>query len=79
MQIEKQCSKNYFSFFLPQEAGAFGNNMEKTTQKSRSKFFKKICILYIYREYLTCLQFNASDGFLQTCIDFVEQTFFETD
>ena len=29
MQIEVQCSKNYFKFFLLQEAGAFGNNIEK--------------------------------------------------
>ena len=27
IQIEVQCSKNYFKIYLPQEAGAFGNNM----------------------------------------------------
>ena len=32
-QIEGQCSKNGFKFFLPQEAGAFGNNIEKESQK----------------------------------------------
>ena len=26
IQIEVQCSKNYFKIFLPQEAGAFGSN-----------------------------------------------------
>ena len=29
--------------------------------------------LNIYREYLFCLEFNASDSFLETCINFVEQ------
>ena len=28
MQIEVKCVKNYFKIFLPQEAGAFGNNIE---------------------------------------------------
>ena len=32
MQIEVRCSKNYFKFFLPQEAGALGNNIEKEPQ-----------------------------------------------
>ena len=26
IQIEVQCSKNYFKIFLPQEAGDFGSN-----------------------------------------------------
>ena len=26
--IEAQCNENYFKTFLPQEAGAFGNNIE---------------------------------------------------
>ena len=33
----------------------------------------KICILHIYREYLLCLQSNASGSFLEKCINFVEQ------
>ena len=33
----------------------------------------KICILYIYWEYLLRLQSNASGSFLQTCINFVEK------
>ena len=71
MQIEVQCSKYYLKIFLPQEAGAFGNNRKgivKTTLK-----IEKICILHIYREYLLCLQSNASGSFLQKCINFVEQ------
>ena len=45
---------------------------EKEPQKRHPKL-KKICILYIYREFLLCLQFNGSGSFLQTCINFVEQ------
>ena len=30
-------------------------------------------MLNVYREYLNCLQSNASDSFLQTYIDFLEQ------
>ena len=44
----------------------------KGTAKATPKI-EKICILYIYREYLLCLQSNASDSFLQKCINFVEQ------
>ena len=46
IQIEVQCSKNYFKFFLPKEAGAFGNNIEKEPQKPRQKLKKYVyCIL----------------------------------
>ena len=70
IQIEVQCSKNYFKFFfLLQEAGTFGNNIEKD-HKSHAKV-EKIYMLNIYWEYLLCLQSNAS--ILQTCINFVEQ------
>ena len=33
----------------------------------------KICILYIYREYLLFPQSNVSGSLLQTCINFAEQ------
>ena len=33
----------------------------------------KICVSYFYREYLFCLQSNASGSFLQKIINFVEQ------
>ena len=71
IQVEGQCRKVYFKFFLPQKAGAFGNNIGKKLQKPRPKL-KKICNLYIYREYLLCLQSNSS-GFLQKYISFAEQ------
>ena len=61
-----------FQYFLPQEAGVFGNNTEKKLQKPQPKI-EKICILYVYREYLFCLQSNASGSFFQKCINFVEQ------
>ena len=72
-QIEVQCSKNYFEYLLPQEARDFENNIEKKPQKPRPKLNKEICMLYIYREYLLCVQSNTSGSFLQKCIDFVEQ------
>ena len=31
----RKCIKKYFKIFLPQNAGTFGNNMEKEPQKSR--------------------------------------------
>ena len=34
--------------FLPQEAGAFGNNKEKELEKPCSKL-KNICIIYLQR------------------------------
>ena len=40
MQIEVQCSKNYFKNILPQEAGAFGNKIEKEPQKSHPELKK---------------------------------------
>ena len=48
IQIEVQCSKNYFKLFLPQEAGAFGINIEKEPQKPRPKL-KNMYILYLLR------------------------------
>ena len=70
IQIEVQCSQNEFITFLPQDAWAFGNKIEKEMKKTTSKVKKKICILYIYREYSLYLQFNANDSFLQKCINF---------
>ena len=66
-----QCCKNHFKFFLPQEAGAFGNN-SKGTAKTTSKI-GKLCILYLYREYLLRLQSNVIGSCLQNCINFIEQ------
>ena len=60
-----------FNFFLPQEAGAFGNNSEKEPQKPRPKLKK--CVCYIFTENLPCLQCNACGSFLQKSTNFVEQ------
>ena len=46
--------QNLFQIFLPQGAGAFGNNIEKESQKPRQKLKNYICIIF-YREYLFCL------------------------
>ena len=56
---------------LSQEAGAFGNNIEKKPQKPRPKLKKRvycihkfICSAYISMEkYLLCLRSNASGSF----------------
>ena len=46
IQIEVQCNKNYFRFFLPQKTAAFGNNIEKELQKSGPKLKN----IYIFTE-----------------------------
>ena len=46
--VEVQCSRNYFKFFLPQEAGAFANNIEKEPQKPRLKL--KNYVYHIFTE-----------------------------
>ena len=48
IQIEVQCSKNYYKIFLPQEVGAFGNYIEKEPQKPRTKMKKPV--YYIFTE-----------------------------
>ena len=48
MQIEVKYVKNYFKIFLPQEAGAFGNNMVKESQKPRQRLKKYV--YYIFTE-----------------------------
>ena len=55
MQIEVQCSKNYFKKILSQVAGASRNNIEKEPQKSK---IEKMYILNIHREYLLYLHSN---------------------
>ena len=50
MQIQVQCSKNYFKTFLSQEAEASRNNMEKEPQKPRQKFEQTY--VFIYTKYL---------------------------
>ena len=44
----------------------------KRTAEDAHKIEKKY-LLNIYREYLLCLQSNASGSFLQKCINFLEQ------
>ena len=48
VQIEVQCSKNYFKILLPQETGAFGNNIEKEPQKLLPNLKKYV--YYIFTE-----------------------------
>ena len=48
IQKEVQCRENHFKKFLPQEAGAFGNNIEKEPQKPQPKLKKYV--YYIFTE-----------------------------
>ena len=47
LQIEVQCSKNYFKILLPQEGGTFGKN-RKRIAKAIVQIWKNI--------YIICLQ-----------------------
>ena len=64
MQIEVQCSKNYFKTFLPQEVGAFGKKIEMEPQKPRLNLKKYVC--YTFSFLLV---------FCKKCIIFVDQRF----
>ena len=55
IQIEVQCSKNCFNISLSQEVGAFGNDIEKNSQKPRPKLKKYL--YYIYTENI-CSAYN---------------------
>ena len=70
--MEVQYSKNYFKNFLPQEAGAFGNNTEKEPQKPCPKFKK--CAYYIFTELIFAMSAIQCKWqfFLQKCINFLE-------
>ena len=46
IQIEVQCSKNYFKFLLPKKDGDFGNNIEKELQKPRPKLKKYVYYIF---------------------------------
>ena len=72
LQIVVKCWKNYLKTFLPQEAEAFRNNIEKKAQKPRPKFKKYVCYIFTDK-YLFYLQSNASGNCLQKCINFAEQ------
>ena len=73
MQIEVQSIKSYFNFpFFTTTRLELSEITLKRNRKNHPKT-EKICILYIYREYLLYLQPNASGRFLQACINFVEE------
>ena len=58
--------------FLPQEAGAFGNKIEKEPQIPHPKLNKYV--YYIFTENIcSACSLMQVVGFLQKCINFVEQ------
>ena len=48
IQIDVQWSNNCFQICLPQEVGAFGNNIEAEPQKPRPKL-KNMFVIYLQR------------------------------
>ena len=46
MQIEVQCSNNYFKNILPLEARSFGNKIEKEPQKPHPELKKHACCIF---------------------------------
>ena len=69
--MEVQFSKNYINFFYREKLELL-EKQRKRNAEAKPKIEKKY-LLNNYREYLLCLQSNASGSFLQTCINFVEQ------
>ena len=74
IQIRSTVQQKLFQFFLPQEAGAFGNNIEKELQKRRPNLKKYV--YYIFTENI-CSACNPMQEvvFLQKYINFAEQRF----
>ena len=65
--MEIQCSKNHFKMFLPQEAGVFGNNIEKEPQKPRAKLYKYVYYTFTENICCTCKPMQVA-VFFQKCI-----------
>ena len=59
------------NFFITRSWSFWKKHRKETTKATPN--IEKIYVLNIYRQYLLCQQSNASDRFLQTCINFVEQ------
>ena len=54
IQIEVQCSKNYFNFFLPEEPGALESNTKNQPQKPRSKLNKYVYYIFLEKICTVC-------------------------
>ena len=52
-QMEEKCSKTYFKIVLPQEAGTFGNSIDKKPQKSHPKLKKYVRYIFVENIYST--------------------------
>ena len=58
--------------FLSQEAGVFGNNIEKKPQKPRPKLKKYVYYIFTEDIYSACSPMQVV-VFLQKCINYVER------
>ena len=72
IQIGGQCRKNYLKNILPQEDGAFGNNIEKEPQKPRPKLKNYVYYIFTKNICFACSTVQLAVS-LQKCINFVEQ------
>ena len=70
MQIEEQCSKNYYKVFLPQEAAAFENNIEKETQEARPKLKKYVYCIFTENISSICNQIQVIAFLLKNVLIF---------
>ena len=61
-----------FQHFLPQEAGAFGNSIEKKPQKPHPKLKKYVYYIFTENISSSCNPMQVV-VFLQKCINFEEQ------
>ena len=64
IQLEVQYSKNYLKFFTIENKNKNKKHRKETTKVMLK--IKKICVSYIYTEYLLYLQSNASRSFFAT-------------
>ena len=72
VQIEVQYCKKLFQNVFARRSWIFWKYHEKETAKATPKI-ENICVLYIQREYMLCLQSNANGSFFKKSINFVEQ------
>ena len=72
IQIEAQCSKNYFKFFLTTRSYSFWKQQRKGTAKATSKYEKYVYYIFTENICSTCSPIQVS-VFLQKCINFREK------
>ena len=72
-QIRSSMQQKLFQIFFTTRSWSFWKKKHRKGTAKATLKTEKICILYIYREYLFYLQSNGSSSFLRKCINFVER------